>query len=81
MLDPVTIDAEFDGLGRVAPSMDMIALKRSHAATTGTVLGRASARAGVAVAAHESVAARHERRWMKLAAVVALRQHQAASVT
>ena len=55
-------DTEIDRLGRVAPPMDMIALKRGHTAATGTGFGRASARTGVAVAAHESIAARHERR-------------------
>jgi hypothetical protein len=81
MFDPVTIDTQIDRLGRVAPSMDMIALKRGHAAATGTAFGRASARTGVAIAAHENPAASHERGGMKLAAVVALGQHQAASVT
>jgi hypothetical protein len=81
MFDPVTINAQIDRLGGIAPSMDVIVLKRGHAAATGTMFGRSTARGGVAVAAHEGVAACHERRWMKLAAVVALSQHQAASVT
>ena len=81
MFDSVTIDTQIDRHRRVALSMDMIALKRGHAAATGTSFGRASARAGVAVAAHDSAAASHERGGMKLAAVLAFGQHQAASVT
>ena len=54
MFDPVTIDTQVDRLGRVAASMDMIAVKRGHAAATGTASGRASARTGDAVAAYES---------------------------
>jgi hypothetical protein len=61
--------------------MNMIALKRGHAAATGTALARASARARVAVAAHKSAAAPHEGGGIELAAVLALGQHQAASVT
>jgi hypothetical protein len=38
MFDPVTIDAQVDRLGRVAAPMDMIAVKRGHAAATGTAL-------------------------------------------
>jgi hypothetical protein len=81
MFDPVTIDAQVDRLGRVAASMDMIAVKRGHSAATGTASGRASACAGDAVRAHESAAAKHKRGGMKLAAILALGQHQAASVT
>ena len=81
MFDPVTIDTQIDCLPRIAPTMNMIALKRGYAAATGTGFGRASAGAGVAVAAHESAAARHERGGMKLAAVFALGEHQAVSVT
>jgi hypothetical protein len=81
MFDPVTIDTEINRLGRVAPSMDMIALKRSHAVATGTAFAGASTRACVAVAAYESAAARHERGRVKLAAVLTLGQHQAAPVT
>jgi hypothetical protein len=81
MFDPVTIDAQVDRLGRVAASMDMIAVKRGHAAATGTASGWASTRTGDAVGAHKSAAAKHEGGGMKLAAVLALGQHQAASVT
>jgi hypothetical protein len=81
MFDPVTIDAQIDRLARVAPSMDMIAIKRGHAAATGTAFGGASACAGDAVGAHESAAAKHKRGGMKLAAIIALGQHQAVSVT
>jgi hypothetical protein len=75
MFDPVTVDTQIGRLGRVAPSMDMIALKRSHAATTGAAFGRSAARPGVAVAAHKTAAASHERGGIKLAAVFALGQH------
>jgi hypothetical protein len=71
MFDSVTIDAQVDRFGRVAASMDMIAVKRGHAAATGTVSGRASARTGDAVGAHESATASHERGGMKFATVLA----------
>jgi hypothetical protein len=61
--------------------MNMMALKGSDAAATGAALRRPTARGRIAVAAHNSVAASHERRRMKLAAGLALGQHQAASVT
>jgi hypothetical protein len=81
MFDPMAVEAQINRLGRVAPAMNMMALKGSDAAATGAALGRAPARGRVAVAAHNSVAASHERRRMKLAAGIALGQHQAASVT
>jgi hypothetical protein len=81
MFDPVTVDTQIGRLGRVASSIDMIALKRSHAAATRAAFGRATARGGIAVAAHKTIVESHERGGMKLAAVLALGQHQAASVT
>jgi hypothetical protein len=81
MFNAVTIDTQIDRLGRVAPPTNMITLKRRDAAAARAALGRTSARGAVAVAAYERAAASHEGGRMKLAAVVALGQHQAASVT